>query len=58
MDWKLISGVMANSIVEWIAENKEERIHLLHHMQRGYWLLVETHRVSRLVLAIRGGVQK
>ena len=40
LDWKLISGVMANSIVEWIAENKEERIHLLHHMQRdiGYLL--------------------
>ena len=40
MDWKLISGVMANSIVEWIAENKEERIHLLHHMQEdiGYLL--------------------
>ncbi len=40
MDWKLISGVMANSIVEWIAENKEERIHLLHHMQKdiGYLL--------------------
>ncbi len=40
LDWKLISGVMANSIVEWIAENKEERIHLLHHMQKdiGYLL--------------------
>ena len=33
MDWKLISGVLCNSIVEWIAEDKDNRMQLLHHMQ-------------------------
>ena len=40
LDWKLISGVLCNSIVEWIAEDKENRMQLLHHMQSdvGYLL--------------------
>jgi len=33
LDWKLISGVLCNSIVEWIAEDKQNRMHLLRHMQ-------------------------
>ena len=26
MDWKLISGVLMNSLVEWVAEKKEMRM--------------------------------
>ncbi len=33
MDWKLISGVLMNSIVEWITEDKDERLKLLHKLQ-------------------------
>ena len=33
LDWKLISGVLCNSIIEWVAENKEDRVELIHHMQ-------------------------
>ena len=33
MDWKLISGVLMNSIVEWISEDKDERLKLLHKLQ-------------------------
>ena len=40
LDWKLISGVMCNAIIEWIAEDKEERLDLIKHMQKdiGYVL--------------------
>jgi hypothetical protein len=33
MDWKLISGVLMNSLVEWVAEDKEERIDLIRRLQ-------------------------
>ena len=33
LDWKLISGVLCNSIIEWVAEDKEDRVELIHHMQ-------------------------
>jgi hypothetical protein len=33
LDWKLISGVLMNSTVEWVVENKDNRMQLLHHMQ-------------------------
>ena len=33
MHWKLISGVLMNSLVEWVAEDKEERIDLIHRLQ-------------------------
>ena len=33
LDWKLISGVLCNSIIEWIAEDKDERMDLIKHMQ-------------------------
>ena len=33
MDWKLISGVLMNSLVEWVAEDKEERVELIHRLQ-------------------------
>ena len=40
LDWKLISGVLMNSIVEWISEDKDERLKLLNHLQKdvGYLL--------------------
>ena len=40
LDWKWISGVMCNAIIEWIAEDKEERMDLIKHMQNdiGYVL--------------------
>ena len=40
LDWKLISGVLCNSIVEWIAEDKDERLELITHLQKdiGYLL--------------------
>jgi len=33
MDWKLISGVLMNSLVEWVAEDKENRVELIHRLQ-------------------------
>ena len=33
MDWKLISGVLMNSLVEWVAEDKEDRVELIHRLQ-------------------------
>jgi len=33
MDWKLISGVIMNSLVEWIMEDKDARLSLLQHLQ-------------------------
>jgi hypothetical protein len=43
MDWKLISGVLCNSIIEWVANNKDkevEPVELIHHIQKdiGYLL--------------------
>jgi hypothetical protein len=40
LDWKLISGVLCNSIVEWVAEDKDERLELITHLQKdiGYLL--------------------
>ena len=40
LDWKLISGVLCNSIVEWIAEDKDERLELITHLLKdiGYLL--------------------
>ena len=32
-DWKLISGVLMNSLVEWVAEDKEDRVELIHRLQ-------------------------
>jgi hypothetical protein len=38
-DWKLISGVLCNSIVEWASQNKEGK-ELIQHLQSdiGYLL--------------------
>ena len=33
MDWKLISGVLMNSLVEWVAEDKEARLDLINKLQ-------------------------
>ena len=33
MDWKLISGVLMNSLVEWVAEDKESRLDLINKLQ-------------------------
>ena len=39
-DWKLISGVLCNSILEWASQNNEEGKELIRHMQNdiGYLL--------------------
>ena len=44
MDWKLVSGVIMNSLVEWVVENKDSNdvksLELIQHLQRdvGYLL--------------------
>ena len=40
MDWKLICGVLCNSILEWTIQDKENRVDLIHHLQNdiGYIL--------------------
>ena len=44
MDWKLVSGVIMNSLVEWVVENKDndnvKSLELIQHLQRdvGYLL--------------------
>ena len=44
MDWKLVSGVIVNSLVEWVVENKDnddtKSLDLIKHLQRdiGYLL--------------------
>ena len=44
MDWKLVSGVIMNSLVEWVVENKNndnvKSLELIQHLQRdvGYLL--------------------
>ena len=44
MDWKLVSGVIMNSLVEWVVENKDSNdvkaIELITHLQKdvGYLL--------------------
>ena len=44
MDWKFVSGVIMNSLVEWVVENKDndgtKSLDLIKHLQRdvGYLL--------------------
>ena len=44
MDWKLVSGVIMNSLVEWVVENKDNEdvksLELIRHLQKdvGYLL--------------------
>ena len=40
LDWKLISGVLCNAIIEWVAEDKKDRKDLIRHLQQevGYLL--------------------
>ena len=40
MDWKLISGVLCNSMVEWVANDPKMRSNLINHLQKdiGYLL--------------------
>ena len=44
MDWKLVSGVIMNSLVEWVVENKDNHnarsLDLITHLQKdvGYLL--------------------
>ena len=51
MDWKLISGVLMNSVVEWVVENKDNQevnsIDLIKHLQTDVGYLLK-----RLGLAI------
>ena len=40
LDWKLISGVLCNAIIEWIAKDASNRKDLIVHLQKevGYLL--------------------
>ena len=40
LDWKLISGVLCNAIIEWIAKDTDNRKDLIIHFQKeiGYLL--------------------
>lgn len=33
LDWKLLSGVLCNSLIEWVAEDKDNRLDLIKHIQ-------------------------
>ena len=33
MEWKLISGVLCNAVIEWVAQDKDNRVDLIHHLQ-------------------------
>ena len=45
MDWKLVSGVIMNSLVEWVVENKDNEhtnsLDLIKHLQRDIGYLLE-----------------
>jgi len=45
MDWKLVSGVIMNSLVEWVVENKDNdevrSLELIQHLQRDVGYLLE-----------------
>jgi ribonuclease D len=45
MDWKLVSGVIMNSLVEWVVENKDNddvnSLDLIKHLQRDIGYLLE-----------------
>ena len=51
LDWKLISGVLMNSVVEWVVENKDkdniDSLDLIRHLQKDIGYLLK-----RLGLAI------
>jgi len=40
LDWKLISGVLCNAIIEWVAKDTNNRKDLIIHLQKevGYLL--------------------
>ena len=40
LDWKLISGVLCNAIIEWVAKDTSNRKDLIVHLQKevGYLL--------------------
>ena len=45
MDWKLVSGVIMNSLVEWVVENKDNdntrSLELIKHLQRDIGSLLQ-----------------
>ena len=44
LDWKLVSGVLCNSIVEWVADNKGEEVDpmdLINHIQKDIGFLLK-----------------
>ena len=45
MDWKLVSGVIMNSLVEWVVENKDKdntrSLDLIKHLQRDICYLLK-----------------
>ena len=47
LDWKLISGVLCNSIIEWVAQDTSNRKDLIIHLQSEVGYLIK-----RLVLTM------
>ena len=45
MDWKLVSGVIMNSLVEWVVENKDNdnvnSLDLIKHLQKDFGYLLQ-----------------
>ena len=44
LDWKLVSGVLCNSIVEWVADNKGREVDpmdLINHIQKDIGFLLK-----------------
>jgi hypothetical protein len=44
LDWKLVSGVLCNSIVEWVADNKGRDVDpmdLINHIQKDIGFLLK-----------------
>ncbi len=44
LDWKLVSGVLCNSIVEWVADNKGQDVDpmdLINHIQKDIGFLLK-----------------
>jgi hypothetical protein len=44
LDWKLVSGVLCNSIVEWVADNKGREVDpmdLINHIQQDIGFLLK-----------------
>ncbi len=63
MDWKLVSGVIMNSLVEWVVENKDKNdvksLELIQHLQKDIGYLLQRlglaqQSFSQLISTIKG----